>query len=61
METHSMKFSTHHVWRSLAIDSADSWRLLHCKLQHVLTPLCQFTRPNTSWLSCCCSQLLPLL
>ncbi|CAI9534546.1 unnamed protein product [Staurois parvus] len=29
METHSMKLSLpHKVWRSLAIDSADSWRLL---------------------------------
>ncbi|CAI9560690.1 unnamed protein product [Staurois parvus] len=32
----------------------------HCALQLVLTPLCHFTWPITSWLSCCCSQLLPL-
>ncbi|CAI9590390.1 unnamed protein product [Staurois parvus] len=30
MEAHSMKLSMpHEVWSSLAIDSADSWRLLH--------------------------------
>ncbi|CAI9536957.1 unnamed protein product [Staurois parvus] len=23
-------------------------------------PLCHFTWPTTWWLSCCCSQLLPL-
>ncbi|CAI9547700.1 unnamed protein product, partial [Staurois parvus] len=45
METHSMKLS------------------MHCccaNLKHVLTSLCHFTRPTTLWLSCCCSQLLPL-
>ncbi|CAI9543598.1 unnamed protein product, partial [Staurois parvus] len=31
-----------------------------CVLQHPLTQLCHFTWPTTSWLSCCCSQLLPL-
>ncbi|CAI9593817.1 unnamed protein product, partial [Staurois parvus] len=31
---------------------------VHCALQHALTPLCHFTWPTTSWLSCCCSQLL---
>ncbi|CAI9537798.1 unnamed protein product [Staurois parvus] len=29
----------------------------HCTLQHAL---CHFTWPTTSWLSCCCSQLLTL-
>ncbi|CAI9541790.1 unnamed protein product [Staurois parvus] len=44
------------------IDFADSWLATsaHCVPQHALTPLCHFTWPTTWWLSCCCSQLLPL-
>ncbi|CAI9535528.1 unnamed protein product [Staurois parvus] len=34
------------VWRSLAIDSADSWDF--CVLHHALTPLCHFMWPTTS-------------
>ncbi|CAI9591689.1 unnamed protein product [Staurois parvus] len=33
----------HKVWRSLAIDSADSWRFPRTAHQHALTALCQFT------------------
>ncbi|CAI9546467.1 unnamed protein product, partial [Staurois parvus] len=33
---------------------------VQCTLMHALTPLCHFTWPTTLWLSCCCSQLLPL-
>ncbi|CAI9572610.1 unnamed protein product, partial [Staurois parvus] len=43
------------------IGSADSCPTsVHCSLQNALTPLCHFAWPTTSWLSCCCSQLLPL-
>ncbi|CAI9603112.1 unnamed protein product [Staurois parvus] len=69
METHSMKLSMHccanlKATRSLEIFSYWLCRQLatsaHCALQHALTPLCHFTRPTTSWLCCCYSQLLPL-
>ena len=45
----------HEVWRSVVIDSAESWRPLH-----PLTLRRHFTWPTTSWLSCCRSQSLPL-
>ncbi|CAI9540349.1 unnamed protein product, partial [Staurois parvus] len=69
-QTHSIKLSTHcccanlKATQSLEIFSYWLCRQLvtsaHCALQHALTPLCHFTWPTTWWLSCCCSQLLPL-
>ena len=52
----------HEVWRSVAIDSAENWQpyYAHYAPQHPLTPLCHFTWLTTLWLSCCCSQSLPL-
>ncbi|CAI9586382.1 unnamed protein product [Staurois parvus] len=40
---------------STALDSSGS--VLYTT---ALTTLCHFTWPTISWLSCCCSQLLPL-
>ncbi|CAI9617575.1 unnamed protein product [Staurois parvus] len=65
METHSMRLSMHCCCANLkAVFSYRPCRQLatseHCALQHALIPLCQFTWLTTSWLSCCCSQLLPL-
>jgi len=70
METHSMKLSTHSSWADLkATWSKEVCSDLLCRklatsahyaLQYPLTPLCHFTWPTTSWLSCCCSQSLPL-
>ncbi|CAI9560725.1 unnamed protein product [Staurois parvus] len=68
METHSIKLSTYCCCSNLkATQRLEVFWLLtlqtvgdFCALQHVLTPLCHFTWPTTSWRSCCCSQLLPL-
>jgi len=70
METHSMKLSTHCSWANLkttqSLEVCSYWlcRKLatsaHCAPQHVLTPLCDCMWPTTLWLSCSCSQLLPL-
>ncbi len=70
METHSMKLSTHCSWANLkatwTLEVCSDWfcRKLatsaHYAPQHPLTPLCHFTWPTTSWLSCCHSQSLPL-
>lgn len=49
----------HEVWRSVAIDSAGTWRLLRTVSFNLLWPPLIFTWPTASWLSCC-SQLLPL-
>lgn len=67
METHSIKLSTCCSWAN----PKATWRLegfsyrlcrtlrtsAHCAPQHSLTSLCDFC---FLWLSCCCSQLLPL-
>ncbi|CAI9569772.1 unnamed protein product [Staurois parvus] len=66
METHSMKLCTHcccaNLKRSLKVFSYCRQLVTsaNCALQRALTLLCHFTWPTTSWLSFCCSQLLPL-
>lgn len=49
----------HEVWRSVVINSAESWQpLRHYAPQHQLNLLWDFMWPKTLWLSCWCYQLL---
>ncbi|CAI9611966.1 unnamed protein product [Staurois parvus] len=51
--TPSLKVFSYGLCRQLATSA-------YCALQHALSPLCHVIWPTTWWLSCCCSQLLPL-